>query len=203
MLRHSRDELEIRVEERTRELVQSNRDLTDSERRFRNLSDAAFEGIVFVDSGIIIDANAAIGEIFGYPVSEIVNRPATDFIEPDDREKVKNTFVAGCSQPYETKGLKKDGTVFPIQISGKTFSYKGSIILVTAIRDLTELKKTEEEIKILRGILPICASCKKIRDDQGYWNQIDKYIRDHSEAEFSHSICPECCKKLYPELEKD
>jgi len=53
-------------------------------------------------------------------------------------------------------------------------------------------------VKTLSGLLPICASCKKIRDDKGYWNLIENYIRDHTEAEFSHSICPECKKKLYP-----
>ena len=57
-----------------------------------------------------------------------------------------------------------------------------------------------EEVKALRGIIPICSSCKQIRDDQGIWNQIEAYISVHSEAEFSHSICPECMKKLYPEL---
>jgi len=61
--------------------------------------------------------------------------------------------------------------------------------------------KTEKELKVLRGILPICASCKKIRDDKGYWAQIESYIREHSEAEFSHSLCPDCAKKLYPNME--
>jgi membrane-bound ClpP family serine protease len=61
-------------------------------------------------------------------------------------------------------------------------------------------EKALDEVKILRGFLPICSSCKKIRDDQGYWNQIEGYIRDHSEAEFSHGICPECAVKLYPEF---
>lgn len=60
--------------------------------------------------------------------------------------------------------------------------------------------KAETELKILRGILPICASCKKIRDDSGYWEQIESYIRNHSEAEFSHSLCPDCAKKLYPHM---
>lgn len=63
-----------------------------------------------------------------------------------------------------------------------------------------ELEKALAEIKTLRGILPICAHCKKIRDDKGYWNQIESYIRDHSEAEFSHGICPKCMKKLYPDF---
>jgi hypothetical protein len=65
---------------------------------------------------------------------------------------------------------------------------------------IAELKKALEEIKTLSGFLPICASCKKIRDDKGYWNQIEVYISEHSEAEFSHGICPECAQKLYPDI---
>ncbi len=64
-----------------------------------------------------------------------------------------------------------------------------------------ELFKALDQVKVLRGLLPICASCKKIRDDKGYWNQIEVYIRDHSEAEFTHGICPDCARKLgYPEI---
>jgi len=61
-----------------------------------------------------------------------------------------------------------------------------------------ELQEANTKIKTLRGLLPICASCKKIRDDRGYWNQIEVYIKLHSEADFSHSICPDCAKRLYP-----
>lgn len=61
------------------------------------------------------------------------------------------------------------------------------------------LQRQLKEIKVLKGFLPICANCKKIRDDKGYWTQVEKYVADHSEAEFSHSICPDCAKKLYPE----
>lgn len=64
-----------------------------------------------------------------------------------------------------------------------------------------DLQKALNEIKTLKGILPICASCKKIRDDQGYWNIVESYIQKHSDAEFSHSICPECAQKLYPDLD--
>jgi hypothetical protein len=66
-----------------------------------------------------------------------------------------------------------------------------------------EREKALQDIRILRGFLPICASCKKIRDDQGYWTQIESYIRDHSEAEFSHGLCPGCAAKLYPDYFKD
>ena len=63
-----------------------------------------------------------------------------------------------------------------------------------------ELQEALAKVRTLSGMLPICASCKKIRDDKGYWNQIESYIRDHSEAEFSHSICPDCKKKLYGDV---
>ncbi len=65
---------------------------------------------------------------------------------------------------------------------------------------ILELQVALAEVTTLRGIIPICASCKKVRDDKGYWNQIESYIRDHSEADFSHGICPECAKELYPDF---
>jgi hypothetical protein len=82
------------------------------------------------------------------------------------------------------------------------------------VRDITERKRAEQEreqlidalqealtnIKTLRGLLPICASCKKIRDDTGYWSQIEAYIQAHSDAVFSHGICPECASRLYGEI---
>ena len=65
---------------------------------------------------------------------------------------------------------------------------------------LQELQQTLSEVKILSGLLPICAFCKKVRDDSGYWQQIERYIRDRSDADFSHSVCPECIKEHYPDL---
>ena len=65
---------------------------------------------------------------------------------------------------------------------------------------ILELEEALERIKTLDGLLPICAHCKKIRDDSGYWNQIERYITTHSKAEFSHSICPTCTQQLYPDL---
>ena len=82
------------------------------------------------------------------------------------------------------------------------------------MRDIAERKRVQEErekliaqlqealsrVKLLSGMLPICAHCKKVRDDKGYWNQIEVFVREHSEAEFSHGICPECLKSLYPDI---
>jgi len=67
-------------------------------------------------------------------------------------------------------------------------------------RLIADLEKALNEVKRLSGLLPICASCKKIRDDNGAWQQIEEYIHAHSEADFSHTICPDCAKALYPEL---
>ena len=88
-------------------------------------------------------------------------------------------------------------------------------MILLAFEDVTERKRMEDallqekerlqealnEIKKLSGLLPICSVCKNIRDDKGYWNQIESYISDHSEAVFNHSLCAECAKKLYPDLD--
>jgi hypothetical protein len=74
------------------------------------------------------------------------------------------------------------------------------------VRDqlINQLQEAMSQIKTLRGFLPICAYCKKIRDDEGYWQQIEKYIKDHSDAEFSHGICPDCLKEHFPHfIEED
>ncbi len=68
---------------------------------------------------------------------------------------------------------------------------------------IEELQAALQQVKTLKGLLPICANCKKIRDDQGYWNQVEVYIGKNTDAEFSHSICPECMAELYPDLMDD
>ncbi|MEN8692290.1 MAG: response regulator [Desulfobacterales bacterium] len=77
--------------------------------------------------------------------------------------------------------------------------------ILTAEREknrlIAELKEALSKIKKLSGLLPICSHCKKIRDDKGYWNKIESYIHKHSDAEFSHGICPECAEKYYPDMD--
>jgi DNA-binding NarL/FixJ family response regulator len=65
-----------------------------------------------------------------------------------------------------------------------------------------ELQEALDKVKLLSGLLPICSHCKKIRDDEGYWQQVEVYIRNHSEAEFSHGICPDCMRSFYPDFYK-
>jgi hypothetical protein len=83
--------------------------------------------------------------------------------------------------------------------------YRFSMLLKRSNNELVLQKEKLEaalsKIKALSGMLPICSHCKKIRDDKGYWNQIETYIKEHSEAEFSHSICQECAKKYYPDMD--
>jgi predicted membrane protein len=87
-------------------------------------------------------------------------------------------------------------TIYPILIG--MVAYRLSLQLS---KQRNELQATLDQVKTLSGLLPICASCKNIRDDNGYWKQIEQYIQHHSEAEFSHGICPECAKKLYPDFD--
>ena len=108
----------------------------------------------------------------------------------------------------------KDGRTYNVSHS-PIFHENGSISKMTIFRDITqskllevereklikELKNALDQVKQLSGLLPICASCKRIKDDKGDWHQIESYIRDHSEAEFTHGICQECVKKLYPGLD--
>lgn len=104
-----------------------------------------------------------------------------------------------------------------LQAGAQDYLIKGEcshVLLARTIRYAIERKRAQREreklirklqaaldnIKILRGLLPICAHCKKIRDDQGYWRQVEEYIREHSEAEFSHGLCPECAREHYADL---
>lgn len=68
-----------------------------------------------------------------------------------------------------------------------------------AAMDLARAEQAAADVKVLRGLLPICSVCKNIRDDRGYWNQIELYVQKHSQAEFSHGLCPGCFTKLYPD----
>jgi CheY-like chemotaxis protein len=92
-----------------------------------------------------------------------------------------------------------DATSNPVNMIGEHFN---NMMYILEIKH-RELQDALLEIKTLRGIVPICSNCKKIRDDKGFWSQVEVYVRAHTHAEFTHGICPECAKKLYPELELD
>ena len=101
---------------------------------------------------------------------------------------------------HNTLLTDEEGIVNGILFSGEDITDR-KLLEVEREKLITKLTNAVNEIQTLRGILPICSSCKKIRDDKGYWNQIEGYIQKHSEAQFSHGICPDCTEKLYPELD--
>jgi PAS domain S-box-containing protein len=121
----------------------------------------------------------------------------------------------GHVRRLELRLVRKDGVPFWVCMESLTvrdpsvFPERGddnTMIRRVVVTDITERKHTEaalykafKDIKTLRGILPICAACKKIRDDAGYWHQVEEYVHAHTEADFSHGICPECIASLYPE----
>jgi transcriptional regulator with PAS, ATPase and Fis domain len=103
---------------------------------------------------------------------------------------------------YDGKEIFEEITATPVFDNNGDLKY-----IVEELRDITKLLKLEtvinslrSELKTLQGLLPICSSCKKVRDDKGYWSEVEKYISDRSEAKFSHSLCPDCLKELYPEI---
>lgn len=164
-------------------------------------------------------------EMLGFQEDEISNHLSEwdKRVHPDDRDAVYanlNAHLNGKVPYYENEHRVqcKDGSYIWILDRGKVMSWTEDgkpLRVVGTHSDITLRKEAELEnqrlvkelrqalanVKVLRGLLPICASCKKIRDDKGYWNQIESYIRDHSEVDFSHGICPACVKKLYPDIE--
>jgi PAS domain S-box-containing protein len=163
-------------------------------------------------------------DMLGFDEDEISNHLSEwdKRVHPDDRDAVYadlNAHLNGETSYYENEHrlLCKDGSYKWIHDRGKVLSWTEDgkpLRVVGTHSDVTLRKEAELEnnrlmkelrealanVKVLTGLLPICASCKKIRDDKGYWNQIEIFIRDHSEANFSHGICPDCAIKLYPEL---
>jgi diguanylate cyclase (GGDEF)-like protein/PAS domain S-box-containing protein len=121
--------------------------LRESEERFRRLGDATTEGIAIHDQGTILDANQALGAMLGYDVSEIIGRHGFEFIAPECRDLIWQNILSESEEPYEALCLRKDGSVFPVELRGKAMPYKGSMARVTAIRDVTERKRAEQELR--------------------------------------------------------
>jgi PAS domain S-box-containing protein len=136
---------------------------------------------------------------------------------PDDRpvilEAFRNCVENGQSYDLEFPFTTTKGRRIWVRTIAEPIRKNSLIVkVVGTLMDISDLKQAEEaqekqiigleealvKVKTLSGLLPICAQCKKIRDDNGYWNQIESYIRDRSAVEFSHSICPGCTKELYP-----
>ncbi|HJZ87645.1 MAG TPA: PAS domain S-box protein [Polyangia bacterium] len=118
--------------------------LRESEERFRWLAEAGFEGIAIHARGRVIDVNQSLAAMFGYGRAEAIGRLAFDFVAPESHELVRDRLQTDDGQPYEARGLRKDGSTFPMEVCGKTMPYRGRRVRVTAVRDLSRRKHAEE-----------------------------------------------------------
>jgi PAS domain S-box-containing protein len=121
--------------------------LKQSEHRFRSLSEASLEAIVFIEDGVIVDANEALNRLFGYEGEDLRGKLASEFIAPERRlftdERIRTRTVGA----YETLGLRKDGSTFPIEVNPREFEQDGKNLRLSAVRDLTERYKLEKQLK--------------------------------------------------------
>lgn len=161
---------------------------------------------------MIASWNPAAERMFGYSAEEIIGRSTVGLFPLDRRDELLDIVAAirrgeTMSLP-DTERLHKNGQTFPVSLTISSIrNTQGEVIGASCIaRDISQIKQSEQEqqrlnqrlftvtneIRQLSGMLPICASCKKIRDDKGYWEQVETYLSKHSEIVFSHSLCPEC-----------
>jgi len=157
--------------------------------------------------GMFVRINRTELEWLGRTAEEVLGKLRfSDLLAPERRQAFESAFARfkteGTARDIEYDLVRKDGSILPILLNASVVrDPAGAYVMSRGVSiDLTERRRIEAQVKTLRGLLPICANCKKIRDDRGYWNQIESYVREHSEAEFSHGICPECAAKLYPEF---
>jgi len=152
-------------------------------------------------------------EFTGRTMEQEVGDGWAEGVHPDDLARCLEIYVAAFErrEPFEMEYRlrRRDGHFRWILDRGAPFyhedgefaGYIGSCIdvheAVTARKARREAR--EKELATLRSLLPICAHCKKVRDDDGYWDQIDSYIRKHTHVDFTHGICPDCAAELYPE----
>ena len=202
--------------EREMESAQTRRARAQAEEKVRFLativesSDDAIYGMKL--DGTVVSWNRAAERVYGFRAGEIIGRNVS-ILYPDERldelidmmERVKRGDHVGHS---ETTRVRKGGRGVPVSITVSPISNGGGKIAGASViaRDITFRRRNEMErikliqeltealshAKTLAGLLPICAGCKRIRDDQGYWQQVEAYIAEHSDAVFSHGICPEC-----------
>jgi PAS domain S-box-containing protein len=188
-----------------------------SETRYRRLFETAQDGILILDAdtGEIFDINPFLIEMLGYPHEALLGKRLWEIGAFRDIEASKAAFLELQTKGYvryEDLPLEtRDERHIDVEFISNVYSVNHKRVIQCNIRDITLRKRIEEErrkltydlqdaltkIKRLRGLLPICASCKKIRDDKGYWNELEAYISEHSEAEITHGFCPDCLKKLY------
>jgi PAS domain S-box-containing protein len=170
--------------------------------------------------GKIVSWNGGACNLYGYTEAEAMGQPISFLAAPEGGTELASLLErVGRGENIrhlETAQRKKDGDLAEVSLSvSPVRNSAGQIVGVSTIaRDIAERKRAERErerlvgelqrllgeVKTLSGLLPICAYCKKIRDDKGYWNQIELYIGEHSSANFTHSVCPDCASHHYSDF---
>jgi PAS domain S-box-containing protein len=170
--------------------------------------------------GVILSWNRGAERIYGFGADEMIGQSTSTLI-PQDRieeaQTISEKIRSGREVTHlETVRLRKSGNAIDVSLTvSPVKDASGNVVAASLVaRDITERKHAETErlrlieelrealarVKTLSGLLPICASCKKIRNDRGYWEQVETYIKERSDADFTHSICPVCMERLYPEF---
>jgi len=207
------------MERYTSDLETARETLHESEARFRAISESAADCIITIDgTGTIVHCNAAAARAFGYDNGGLLGRNVRDIIPPSHvaahsaglAQYVATGQALVVGEVLELPALRRDGEEFPIEMTLSVWETGDGRFATAILRDISERKRSREEreqliaklqdalasVKTLSGLMPICAWCKKIRDDQGYWTQLESYLSDHTTAEFSHGMCPDCEKKF-------
>jgi len=197
--------------------------LLASERNMSIVLNSTQDCVVRIDQNFRhIYANSFLYLVTGLSPEQYLGKTNEEIGMPEDlcslcREKHQKVFVTGQPEYFEFRfpTVNKGERIFQAAVCPEFNENKEVETIISFMRDITELKGIESEkdalitdlknalakIKKLEGLLPICSYCKKVRDDKGYWSKIETYIHKHSYAEFSHSICPECAKKYYPDMD--
>lgn len=216
----TREELENRIKD-LEGIVDKLKNFSKELRRLATVVLDSNDAITVQDfNGNILEWNKGAVKMYGWPEAKARKMNIGEIIPPDRSDEFK-TVIERISkgervESFETKRMTADGRILDIWLTVTAlFNEKGTLYaLATTERDITERKRTEKEktefikqlqkthgeVKTLRGIIPICMVCKQIRDDNGYWEQVEVYVHKHSEADFSHGICPNCLKTLYPRI---
>ena len=127
--------------------------LRESEERFRRLSDAALEAVAISENGRFIDVNHRFESMFGYAVEELTGRPIVDLVAPESRDAVSRNVRAGTEGTYNVMALRKDGVVFPVEVSAKSIPYKGRSARVTVLRDLSDRRSGTDSSSVSRPLV--------------------------------------------------
>ncbi len=180
---------------------QTEEKLQESEKKFRAIFEQAAVGVALTSTrtGELIQINRKYCDIVGHSFDYLKSINFREITHPDDLQadldKMQELMEGKIPDfSIEKRYFRPDGSTVWVNLTVSPMWKTGGQLTqhIAVIEDITKRKVMEAEVKTLSGLLPICASCKKIRDDKGYWNQIESYIHKHSEAEFSHGICPEC-----------